>query len=166
MNPVTTDDLAQLLAASLGLAVARDTVRAAMTELGLRGDSLTFAAAVQVLELLTGRPGLVGISARLARTRFESSRARASRQQAPAETPPSSPKAPPSGGPPDLVAMLAPSLGDARARAVIAEAMVALGLTSIRTAEAALRVLEQLSLGEGPVAVTARFAKVRVHLAK
>ncbi len=62
-------DLAALMTASLGDAKGLDVVRTAMRKLSLQ-EPLDQDAAERVLESLSQEPGIVGITARLAKTRF------------------------------------------------------------------------------------------------
>lgn len=62
-------DLAALMTASLGDAKGLEVVRAAMRKLSLQ-EPLDHEAVDRVLEHLSQEPGIVGITARLAKTRF------------------------------------------------------------------------------------------------
>ncbi len=62
-------DLVGLLSASLGDEKARDAVRAAAEQLGLREQVIDREQALAVLEKIAAKPGLVGIAARFAKTR-------------------------------------------------------------------------------------------------
>lgn len=65
-----------------------------------------------------------------------------------------------------LAGLLSPAIGDAKAEAVVREAMVARGQSLVRpmSVDEALEVLEHIAETPGIVGVTARFAKSRVHL--
>lgn len=66
----------------------------------------------------------------------------------------------------NLAGLLSPAIGDAKAEAVVREAMFATGRNPIQpmSVEEALGVLEHIAETPGIVGVTARFAKSRVHL--
>ncbi len=65
---VSLDELVGMLSA-LGDAKARELLQRAGTRLGLSGDELTPAQALQLLDDLAGQPGLIGVTARFARAR-------------------------------------------------------------------------------------------------
>ncbi|HMY58267.1 MAG TPA: hypothetical protein PKL17_14115 [Pseudomonadota bacterium] len=67
---VTRADLAKLLAQALGNEKAYDAVSKAAQKLGLRREKLDKNEALSVLELIAQTPGLVGITARFAKSRF------------------------------------------------------------------------------------------------
>jgi hypothetical protein len=67
---VTRADLAKLLAQALGNEKALDAVSKAATKLGIRRDPLDKDQALSVLEQIAQTPGLVGITARFAKSRL------------------------------------------------------------------------------------------------
>lgn len=67
---VTRADLAKLLAQALGNEKASDAVNKAAAQLGIRRDPLDKDQALSVLEQIAQTPGLVGISARFAKSRL------------------------------------------------------------------------------------------------
>jgi hypothetical protein len=62
-------DLVKLLASSVGVEKARECVTGAAHELGLASEELTQRDALSVLEHIAGQPGIVGITARFAKSR-------------------------------------------------------------------------------------------------
>lgn len=65
----------------------------------------------------------------------------------------------------ELVSMLSQTLGEAKAREVLATALGALGIRRrLLTVGQALDALELIAAQPGIVGMTARFAKSRVHL--
>ena len=67
---VTRADLARLLAQALGNEKASDAVNKATLMLGIRREVLDKAQALSVLEHIAQTPGLVGITARFAKSRL------------------------------------------------------------------------------------------------
>lgn len=67
---VSRGDLAKLLAQALGNEKASDAVNKAAQKLGLRRDVLDKDQALSVLEQIAQTPGLVGITARFAKSRL------------------------------------------------------------------------------------------------
>jgi len=65
----TRQDLAKLLSASMGIEKAHECVVAAAIALGLGGDELTQEEALLVLEHIASVPGIVGVTARFAKSR-------------------------------------------------------------------------------------------------
>jgi hypothetical protein len=68
---IATQDLMNLLTSALGLEKARDVVNHALSQNRLSfKTTLDAAEAMTVLETVAGEPGLVGATARLAKTRL------------------------------------------------------------------------------------------------
>ena len=65
---ISREDVVDLLSASLGTVKAEHAVRAAATALQL-GDSFPLDQALALLDKIAMEPGIVGITARFARTR-------------------------------------------------------------------------------------------------
>jgi hypothetical protein len=63
------DDLIAMLSQTLGDAKAREVLSAAMVALGVRRGVLTPALALEVLEHIAIEPGIVGMTARFAKSR-------------------------------------------------------------------------------------------------
>jgi hypothetical protein len=67
--------------------------------------------------------------------------------------------------PNEVAALIAPSLGDEKARAIVADTARSLGMTSAQLENAqCLRLLDAIALQPGIVGISARFAKSRFHL--
>jgi hypothetical protein len=67
---VTPRDIARLLSARIGIEEAEASVTAAILALKLEPSNLTRAQALAVLEHVSAQPGVVGITARFAKSRF------------------------------------------------------------------------------------------------
>ena len=67
---VSRADLAKLLAQALGNEKASEVVQKAASKLGIRRDPLDKGQALSVLEQIAQTPGLVGITARFAKSRL------------------------------------------------------------------------------------------------
>jgi hypothetical protein len=65
----TRRDLAKLLSSSIGIEKALECVVAAAIAVGLGGDELSQEDALQVLERIATEPGIVGVTARFAKSR-------------------------------------------------------------------------------------------------
>lgn len=63
------DDLIMMLSQTLGDAKAREVLSAAIVALGVRRGVLTPALALEVLEHIAAEPGIVGMTARFAKSR-------------------------------------------------------------------------------------------------
>jgi hypothetical protein len=63
-------EIARLLAAGIGMEKAEASVNAAMDALKLEPSSLTRAQALAVLEHVAAEPGVVGVTARFAKSRL------------------------------------------------------------------------------------------------
>ena len=70
------DDLARMLAPTLGLEKASEVVTGAAGELGLRRSTLGRDETHQLLDRLGEAPGLVGLTAALAKSRLHFARAK------------------------------------------------------------------------------------------
>jgi len=70
VSTVNLQDMIDVLARSLGKEKSEEVVSAAATQLGILGDKLPREKALLLLEHLAIQPGLVGVTARFAKTRF------------------------------------------------------------------------------------------------
>lgn len=68
-SPIPCAELVRLLSPSLGQQKAEALVKQAADELKLRSDSLARSDALRVMERIADQPGLVGITARFAKSR-------------------------------------------------------------------------------------------------
>jgi plasmid stability protein len=62
-------ELVSMLSQTLGEATARDVLAAALATLGIRRRVMTVAQALDALELIAAQPGIVGMTARFAKSR-------------------------------------------------------------------------------------------------
>jgi hypothetical protein len=183
-DDLTGRDVAALLASTLGWEKSEELVGTVATKLGLDPARLDPDQAIEILDMLSRQQGIVGVTARFARSRCDSLK-RAS--QSPPKTPPprrgagdaarsGSIPAPPPEVPSsqvvskrlpisELVALLAPTIGQEKSAEAITAAARASGITEDRlTQEQALGLFEVLASHDGLVGVTARFAKARLVL--
>lgn len=141
---------------------AREVVREAIAATA-PGSGWSDETAERVVSHLSAVPGVVGASARLLRARSAPSSPSLARATAPrAES------AGALGGSDALVrlvSMLGASLGDAKARSLVDEAVARRRIARERfSKDDAITVLEDLAGQPGLVGTVARFAKARVHL--
>ena len=172
---VSIRSLIEMLAATLGWEKSSEVVNATVQRLGLPTVVVTPAQATALLSELAKAPGMVGVTARFARSRMEFT------------VPPSGPtsgrssivpKAPAEDLPPsslksvtrslmmgELVALLAGTVGQDRAEEAVLEAVRRLGLpTRSLSRDQTMSVLDDLASRAGLVGVTARFAMARAIL--
>ncbi len=157
----------QLLSPALGEALARESVENAARTLGV-GSTWSPSDLRAVVDEVARQPGLVGITARVVGRRLIMG------DRATVASDPHLERVPPSGaGPPSsrggksldaLAELLAPALGDERARAAVAEASRALDIGPRIALPEAMRLLEHIAKTPGVVGISARFAKTRLHL--
>jgi hypothetical protein len=162
------ESLARRLAPVLGDEGADAAVREAVRQLGYLEKSLRLEEQVKVLDWLSTRPGLIGTAARRARHGLE---LRQNTPRRPSVVQPGRIPTPPPGphtiDGSELVAVLARTLGDEKARETFDAECKRLSLSSTRLSLAsALSLLDDLAAIGGLVAVTARFAKARLALRK
>ena len=148
------DALVALLAPASGVERSKTVIVEECARLGVPYPP-TGPALERVVDALSMRSGAIGTSIRLAFRRA---------------TKELNASPPPHGGPepkptPDLIALLAPVLGDDKAQSVVRDACARLGLgaSSLSTTDSR-RVLDLLSAGGDFVATIARFAKARTLL--
>jgi enoyl-CoA hydratase/carnithine racemase len=67
---VTLSELVEVLSKSLGKEKAEDVVAAAAKQLGIIDDAVPKEKALSILERLASQPGITGVAARFAKTRF------------------------------------------------------------------------------------------------
>jgi hypothetical protein len=175
----TGREIASLLAPTLGWEKSEELVGAAARHLGLLGSGFDRYETAQILELLSQQPGIVGVAARFAHMNVDARRRAAARAIQPA--PPREERRPPADGvvpgPPssrvvarriplaELVALLAPTVGQEKSEETIATAARLKRITDEAvTRDQALAIFELLTETAGIVGVTARFAKVRMML--
>jgi hypothetical protein len=158
---IAKDEIAVLLSPALGQEKSDEVVVSAARRLGLAGKTFTADEARAIFDRLAEEEGFVGVVARLAISRGDVdtlvAKAPSSRRVR-VDTPPRSRRV-------DLVPLLAPALGAAKARETIEAAAQKLGLDpDALDRDAALAVFDELSANEGIVGVVARFAKARFVL--
>jgi hypothetical protein len=159
-----------LLAATLGWEMSEDRVANAMRRLGMSGGALTHEQGLAILDDLAKEPGMVGVTARFARSRadlsgsFEPANSR--RAAALEEAPPVSSRAPSTLALREIVPMLAHAVGQEKSHEAILAGVRRLGLPEDRLdRDQAGTLFEDLAQQGGLVGVTARFAKARLILA-
>jgi hypothetical protein len=167
--------LIEMLAATLGWEKSAEVVNATALRLGMPAAIVTSTQAAALLSELAKAPGMVGVTARFARSRMEFSAPSSSPTSGRASIVPQTPadEAPPSSlknvarsllmG--EVVALLASTVGQDRAEEAVLEAVRRLGLpTRALSRDQTLAVLDDLASRPGLVSVTARFAKARAIL--
>jgi hypothetical protein len=181
-------DVAELLSSTLGWEKSEELVETIATAAGFDPKDLTPDDAVVILDMLSRQQGLVGVTARFARSRADTLRRMRVRPPLPAppeiglppeptpvsgiqRTPASHPSAPWAHISPkrlpiaELVTLIAPTIGQEKATESIAFVLRLKGIVEDKlTQEQALAIFEVLSQSEGIVGVTARFAKARLVL--
>jgi hypothetical protein len=174
-DTLTVRSLIEMLAATLGWEKSAEVVNATAQRLGLPAVLLTTMQATTLLAELAKAPGMVGVTARFARSRMElngpPSAPSSGRASTPAPT--SSDLGPASSlrnvtrslllG--ELVGLLAGTVGQERAEDAMLDSIRRLGLPSrALSRDQTLMVLDDLASLPGLVGVTARFAKARAIL--
>lgn len=172
LRQMSARSVVALLAATLGWEMSEDKVAGAMRRLGLNGGHITHAQGLAILDELAREPGMVGVTARFARSRadlsgsFEpTSSRRPSALEEPA--PPSSPSALAKAtlSLRELVPLLAHAVGQEKSHEAILAGVRRLGLPEDRLdREQAGALFEDLAAQGGLVSITARFAKARLIL--
>ncbi|MFO0552527.1 MAG: hypothetical protein U0271_29325 [Polyangiaceae bacterium] len=169
--PPTIETIVEMLTPSLGAARARELCEQAAKDEGITGP-VTPAHTVAILKRLEKSRDTAGLAARLALARLDR-QSHASVADLPAASEPLSTAAPASQAArpkqsvqqAEIVAILARSLGDAKAAESVAKCLAALGIQrSELTPEEAGRVFDNLMTEGGVVATVARFAKARFLL--
>lgn len=163
---VTSRDVAALLSGTVGWEKSTEAVSQAIQRLGLDGQRLDERDVTDVLDVLAGTGGIVGVTARFVRSRPLPFRPDAPVvEPAPVERTATVPKAPARLARAQLVALLAPTVGVEKAEEVLSHACKQLGLGEATfSLPEAHRVFEALASHDGLVGVTARFAKARLSL--
>jgi hypothetical protein len=162
-----------LLASTLGWEVSEERVTHAMRVLGLTGPTLAHRQGLAILDELAKEPGMVGVTARFARSRadlsgsFEPASSR--RPSIPDDGPPSSvspvAKRPSTLALRELVPLLSHAVGQEKAHDAILAGVRRLSLPEDRLGrDQAALLFEDLAQQGGLVGVTARFAKARLIL--
>jgi len=171
-----------LLSPVLGREQSQELVTKAAARLDITADPLELEQALRVIDVLGEEAGIVGVSARFARARLVhrdatqrpsvSSRPPLGHSAAKDLLPIAEESPPPSLGParckawsvPDVVRLLAASLGKERAEEVVKTAIGELGFTAPLQQAQVSAVLEHLSKHGDVVGVVARFAGSRLAL--
>jgi hypothetical protein len=173
--PTTLRAVVALLAPTLGQEKSEEVVSEAARALGIADDTLDPDRVRALLGALGRTPGLVGVAARFARTRYERRASEPPAQPAEATDPvPASTRDPssarPAGSPKTIsrrrvVMLLAPTLGEEKADEVVVAALRRRGLPeNALSRQDALVLLDELAALPGVIGVTARFVKARVIL--
>ena len=172
--PVRFDRVIELLAPALGKEKSEELITSCVKSLGYAADRLNLEQAIKVLTALEEQPGIVGVSARFAKTRLATphrAESKAQSVQRSLEPPPGEaarslqPGAAGSLKSEELAALLAHSLGTEKSREVVSVALSRLGIPAGNLdANQARAVLDLTAKAEGIVGVTARFAMARLIL--
>jgi hypothetical protein len=173
-EPVSFDQLAELIVPTLGKEKSHELILSRAKSLGYSADRLNLEQALKILAVIGTEQGIVGVAARFARTRLVTPHKKQTQAQsmprslAPAIEVPLNSVSPSAGGTiesEELVALLAHSLGTEKSREVVHSALSGLRVSAGRLdAEQAHAVLEVTAKVEGIVGVTSRFAKARLIL--
>lgn len=170
-GPMTARGVTSLLAPTVGWERSEEAVAASIRRLTLDGGELSPAEVMQVLEDLALEQGIVGVTARFLVTRTSSNPTMAAVTPRPASIAPAAPDdvAPASVrlsgtiGVHEVVAALAPLLGQDKTEAAVQAAIRRIGAPKERLEPAeALRLLDDLGHQDGIVGTVARFARGRV----
>jgi hypothetical protein len=183
-HPIRRAQLVQLLAPTLGQEKSESLVVATGRALGMQlGDTMLLEQAVLILERLAEAEGIVGVVARFVQVRGElEALARRAAEPAPVRPAPHAPVAAIAGSAPaaptahrqpieppiaveEIIALLAPALGDSVARDTVTRYAANLGAVSSQLTRAqATAMLESMSQANGTLGVVASFAKARLIL--
>ena len=169
-QPVRFDHVIELLAPALGKEKSKELISCSAKSLNYDTEQLTFEQAIEILTALGEQPGIVGVSARFARTRLVvphgEQTQRESRKRSPApldETTVGSCPAAPTLESEELVELLAHSIGTEKSREVVSAALSELGLhAGTLDVHQAQQVLDLTAQSGGIVGVSSRFAKARL----
>ncbi len=147
-------DLQSLLSAALGTLKAHEVVVRAMAALGVGSEPMDGATARRVLEKIAQEDGIVGVTGRVALTRLDGARTPSGYVAATKRTQSLH----------LLASLLAPTIGDERAGALVRDQARAMGLPEQIDLDQALALLEEVARLPGVTGIAARFAKTRIHL--
>jgi hypothetical protein len=165
---IARSKIAALLAPTLGQEKSNELVLVEARRLRLETDELTPEGATHILEALCSQDGLVGVVARFALARQETLtllRRASAGESAVAREVQSAPSGSVSIAASELLAYLAPSLGEEKAIEVLVATSAKLGLSrGPYSRPDALRILEAMAKAEGVIGVVARFATARFVL--
>lgn len=179
---LTVRSLIEMLAATLGWEKSAEEVDKAVQRLGFPPVLITPLQATTLLAELAKSPGMVGVTARFARSRMELAHGVTPVPRRPNIGPPTPPAgmsrfATPPASPAErrpalrailiseLVGLLAEAVGQPRAEEAVLDAIRRLRLPARALSRTqTLEVLDDLASRQGAVAVTARFAKARAIL--
>jgi hypothetical protein len=180
-NPPARDEivplrqLVELLAPAVGKDRSTELVVAAARDRGVAAERLTLAIALDILAALSTTEGIVGVAARLAKTRLVSQRkGRPSLPSIRIETIPAPTRH--SAPPPaeaaattievgEIVRLLAHTVGSEKSDQLVRAALQSLGITnSILEPKQALALLDTLAQAPGIAGIASRFAKARLIL--
>ncbi|HEY4118197.1 MAG TPA: hypothetical protein VGM56_10085 [Byssovorax sp.] len=175
-------DLAALLSSTLGWEKSEELVTSTAHAASLDPARLTRADAIAIFDALSAVQGIVGVTARFARSRIDAVVGGADDPVASSAAPVAASAAPAQGGPPrrasvrmaavaaqrmpvaELAALLAASLGQEKAHECVTAALQQRGIVGPVTIEQATSVFDDLGRAQGIVGVAARFAKARIAL--
>jgi hypothetical protein len=149
--------LSSLLSAALGDERAMTVIADALVTHGVEGELFDGEVAKQILTFISAQDGLVGITGRVALSRFEFGTHTSGKTSGRVATKDRRKLS-------LIVGLLTPTLGEERADTLVRETARAMKLEDSIDFDQALALLEQITHMTGVVAVAARFAKTRIHL--
>jgi hypothetical protein len=163
---ISIQELAALLSPTLGEEPSHELLLEAFKTLQLSGPTVSVEDAVRVLDLLGQVTGIVGSVARFAKVRLERVGDAPPVDVASPARPPDPPRAELVTSAAELVALLAPNLGQEKSAEIVHETLrrrrlPAEGLSLGQ----ALDLLEEIANAQGVIGVAARFAKARLLMA-
>jgi hypothetical protein len=176
-RPISTEDVAVLLASALGQDKSDEIVMSTARALGIARHGYTGEEVRAMFDQLVTAEGLVGVVARFAVSRGDVDKliAKAAKGAPPqvgrpeyrigeSSTAPSSP--PPRPERVEILHLIAPALGAEKARDAIEQAAARRGVdvSTGLSHNGAIAVLDEMTKVEGIVGVVARFAKARFLL--
>jgi len=171
---LTVRSLIEMLASSLGWEKSAEVVNAAVVRLGYPPVLITSTQAFALLAELAKSPGMVGVTARFARSRMESARSSSSSGGRAISAPRSSSEATPVSSVQkvprvlqvtEIVGLLASTVGQERAEEAVNDVVGRLKLPEQALSRTeTLALLDDLAAKPGLLGMTARFAKARALL--
>jgi len=171
-EPVRFDHLIELLAPAIGKEKSEDLISSSARALNYATDQLNLEQAIEILTALGAHAGIVGVSARFAKTRLmiphrKQDKLRSVEQSlaplAEMASPLRSAATTLDSG--ELIALLANSLGTEKSREVVGVSLSQLGFRAgTLDAQQARQVLDLMAESEGIVGVASRFAQSRLSL--
>jgi hypothetical protein len=159
-------ELVALLSPTLGEEPSRELLLETFKTLQLSGPTVSMEEALHVLDLLGQVSGIVGSVARFAKVRLERVGGALPADAVSPAQPSDPPRAEPLTSADELIALLAPNLGQEKSAEIVHEILRRRRLPADGLAlPRALEVLEEIASAKGVLNVAARFAKARLIMA-